>query len=73
MVQAIERVQGLSVGRPAFYCSRNTKSFLRRQEINKVKNSTLTMEQLSGRPQLTFDGIPIRRVDKLAADEARVT
>ena len=72
MVQAIELIPSLGMGRPAFYMSRSMKTFFRRQQIAKVKNGTLTMDTLNGKPALMFDGIPIRRVDKLAADEARV-
>lgn len=71
MVQAIERVQGLS-GRPVFYMNRSLRSFLRRQMIETVKQSTLTMEDIAGKRIPAFDGIPIRRVDILATDEARV-
>lgn len=72
MVQAIEMIPNLNAGRPVFYMPRSIRSILRRQQINAVKASTLTMEQLSGRKVLAFDGIPIRRVDSLSADEARV-
>lgn len=71
MVQAVERVQGLS-GRPVFYMSRSMRSMIRRQMIDKVKNSSLTMEEIAGKRIPAFDGIPIRRVDVLATDEARV-
>lgn len=71
MVQALERIQGLS-GRPVFYMNRSLRSMMRRQQIQAIKNSTLTMEDLSGKKVLMFDGVPIRRVDALAADEARV-
>jgi hypothetical protein len=71
MVQAIERVHGLN-GRPVFYVNRTIRSMLRRQQINATKNSTLTVDGLSGKQVLMFDGIPVRRVDALAADEARV-
>jgi hypothetical protein len=69
----MELVPNLSVGRFSFYCSRTIKTFFRRQAINKVKNSTLTIENLAGRSTVMFDGIPIRRADSLVADEARVT
>ena len=72
MVQAIEKVPNINFGRAAFYVPRNIRSMLRRQQINAVKNSTLTIEQMSGRKVLAFDGIPIKRVDALSADEARV-
>lgn len=72
MSDAVERVQDLTSGRPAFYCNRTVRSYLRRQLANKVKASTLTIEQISGRPILSFDGIPIRRCDKLASGEGAV-
>lgn len=73
MVRAIELLPNTGTVRPAFYCSRTIKTFFRRQAINKVKNSTLTYEDLNGRKTVMFDGIPIRRADVLASDEARVT
>lgn len=72
MVQAIELIPNLGAGRPVFYMSRTLKSMLRRQQINATKNSTLTVEGMSGKHVLMFDSIPVRRVDALAADEAAV-
>ena len=72
MVQALELVQSTSGGRPAFYMSRSIRSMMRRMMIDRVKNSTLNFEQIAGKAVMTFDGIPIRRVDALAGDEARV-
>lgn len=70
MTQAIELIPNLNMGRAVFYASRTIRSFLRRQIVNKVKNSSLTMEEVAGRKVVAFDGIPVRRVDALAADEA---
>jgi hypothetical protein len=72
MVQAIELVPNINFGRAAFYVPRNIRSMLRRQQINAIKNSTLTIEQMSGKKVLAFDGVPIKRVDALSSDEARV-
>lgn len=72
MDDAIERIPSLSAGRAAFYMNRTIRSYLTKQLKNAVKNSTLTMEQVQGRPVMMYSGIPIRRVDQLAADEARV-
>lgn len=72
MTQAIEMVPMLGMGRPVFYCSRTIRSFLRRQIMNKVANSTLTMDTVAGKRVVAFDGIPVKRVDALAADEALV-
>lgn len=73
MFQAIERIPNLSAGRAAFYMSRNVRTILRQQSSALVKNSTLTIEQTGGVPVMMFQGIPVRRVDALAADEALVS
>lgn len=73
MVQALELVPNLSMGRPVFYMPRRMRSFLRRQMIGKTKSSTLSQDNMGGKMVLSFDGVPIRRTDALAADEALVT
>jgi len=73
MTQAIEMIPSIGMGRPVFYASRMIRSFLRRQVVNKIGNSTLTMDQVPGKKIVTFDGIPIKRCDALAADESLVT
>jgi hypothetical protein len=73
MTQAVEQIPSLGAGRPVFYCSRTIRSFLRRQIANKVVNSTLTTEMVAGKPVTMFDGIPVRRCDALAGDEALVS
>lgn len=72
MFEAIERIPNLSMGRAAFYMSRGLRSKLRQQSAAAVKNSTLTIEQVGGVPLMSFHGVPIRRDDALAADEAFV-
>jgi hypothetical protein len=72
MTQALERVQSLSAGRPAFYGNRTVRSYLRRQMVNKTLNSTLTLDTVAGKKVLAFDGVPVRRVDSLLDTEARV-
>lgn len=75
MFQALEAVppQVAALGRPAFYMSRNTMSFLRRQLANKTAGSTLSLEDVGGRKVYSFDNIPLRRCDSMAASEALVT
>lgn len=72
MTILVERVQKGPV-RQVIYCNRRVKEYLRLQIINKVKNSTLTMETIAGKPVMMFDGIPVKRCDSLAPDEAAVT
>ena len=72
MIQALERVKSLSIGRPAFYCNRTISSFLRRQ-INNSTNVRMTPDQVSGKHVLTFDMVPVRRCDALLETEATVS
>jgi hypothetical protein len=72
MFQALRLVPNLSAGRPAFYASRDMITMLDRQTANLTKQSTLTTEMVGGKLVERFKGIPVRRVDVLAADEARV-
>lgn len=74
MFQALEVVPSVvSAGaRPAFYMSRTLMSTLRRQLANKTSGSTLEIADVGGRKVMMFQGVPLRRVDALAANEARV-
>lgn len=72
MVQAEELIPNLGYGRPVWYVNRSVRSMMRRQLISKVKNSTLSMDTVGGKRVLMFDEIPVKRVDALAVDEARV-
>lgn len=72
MTQALERIESLSNVRPAFYMNRTLRSILRRQIVSKVVGSTLTMEQVAGKFVTHFDGVPVRRVDKLVSGESAV-
>jgi hypothetical protein len=73
MSDAVELVPSLSMGRASFYCNRSTKQYLRRLFVDKVKSSTLGMDEIGGKSQLVFDGIPIRKVDALIEDESAVS
>jgi len=72
LFDAIRRVPNLSVGRPVLYMSRDILTTLSQQVPAAVQGSTLTMENVGGKLQTSFMGIPIKRVDALAADEDRV-
>lgn len=73
MVQAEEMVPSLNSGRAAWYVARDVKAWLRRQLINKTKNSTLTQENQAGKIVTYFDGIPVRRVDAISGNENALT
>ena len=72
MTQAVEKVQSLSIGRPAFYCNRRVRSFLRRQIRNK-SNVNLTLENVAGKQVTMFDGVPVRMSDSILLTEAAVS
>ena len=71
MVQALELLPDLKMGRPAFYCNRTVRSFLRRQIANK-KNVHLSMQEVAGKRVVAFDEIPVRRVDQIINTESAV-
>ena len=72
MFQAMRKIPNMAMGRPAFYMSRDMATWLGRQTSQAVKNSTLTTEFVGGKLVERWHGIPVRRVDALAADEALV-
>ena len=73
MTQACELIPSLSMGRPVFYVNRTVRSYLRRQIMNKVASSTLTMEQVAGKHVTMFDGIPVRRCDSILTTESVIS
>jgi len=72
MTRACERIQSLNGVTPVFYANRTIRSFLRRQTVNRVANSTLQYDMVGGKPALRFAEVPIRRVDAILSNEARV-
>lgn len=72
MTQSLETIQSVNGGRPVFYMSRKLRSFLRRQVTNKTINSTLSVDNVAGKQVLSFDGVPVRRVDQITTGEGAV-
>lgn len=72
MFQAMELIPNMTMGRPAFYMSREIRTMFRRQLPYAIKNSTLEYADVGGRRTAMFQDVPLRRVDAMAADEARV-
>lgn len=72
MFRATEIPPSLNRGRAVWYMNRTVRGMLRRQLPYATRNSTLTVEDVGGRKVTMFGGIPIRTVDALAGDEARV-
>ena len=72
MTRALERIQSLTGVTPVFYANRTVRSFLRRQTVNRVASSTLQYDMVAGKPALRLAEVPIKRVDALLLNEARV-
>lgn len=73
MDDALERLPSMSAGQPIFYMDRKIKSMLGKQLETAVKNSTLTYDMVGGIRTPLFQGqVPMRRVDKMSVNEARV-
>ena len=76
MSRAMDRIPNYGMGRFAFYMNRTVYSILRLQALQK-SNYALSVEKALnqfGSPQswLSFEGVPLRRVDQLLNTEARV-
>ena len=71
MVQAAERVDNLNAGRPVFYMNRTIREKLRLGILERVSNN-LTWETVAGKRVMTFDDIPVKRVDQILKTESRV-
>ena len=72
IVQGLEILPNMNMGRPVIYCNRTVKSFLRRQISNK-NNVNLTLDNAGGKHILSFDGVPVKRCDALLNTEAVVS
>ena len=74
MFQAMRRIPNLGFGRCAFYMSRDMASWVARQMAAMGNANYVTPQTVAGSMAWTesFAGIPIRRVDALAADETLV-
>jgi hypothetical protein len=75
MFQAMRRVPNLNGGKAVFYMSRDIATMLARQVAVDGASTFLTAENNAGDLRWTerFHGIPVRRVDALAGDEATVS
>ena len=79
MIDAEERIPSAlwAGGKAAWYCNKRVRTALKKQLINR-SNTLIALEKLTGaggliRNTLTFDGIPLRRVDKIGIAEDRIT
>ena len=71
MIDAIEQIPNLNMGRPVFYMRREIRTALRKQ-IKDNSNVNLTVDSVAGKRVVNFDEIPVHRVDQLLNTEARI-
>lgn len=71
LTQAVELPPNLSLGKPVIYCNKKIRTWMRRQ-IKNSKNVNITMEQVGGKKVVSFDEIPVRRVDAILTTEDQV-
>lgn len=73
MVKGVNQLHDLTSGRYAIYANRTVHTFLQLQAMDSVKNSTLKIEEVEGKPVTSFMGIPVRQSDSILNDEAVVS
>jgi len=76
MARMLDRIPNFGACRPAFYMNRSTFSLLRRIAMEKSTTALALEAGLNqfGSPMrwMSFEGVPIRRVDQLLNTESRV-
>jgi len=72
MIKAIYRLPSTNLGRPVFYMNRTVAEMLDIQRFNVVAAAGLRYDEVDGKQQMSFRGIPIRLNDALANSEAAV-
>ncbi|WP_443684650.1 major capsid protein, partial [Phascolarctobacterium faecium] len=80
MIEASERLHNTSTGRPAIYMNRKVRTKLRQDIVSNRQLGAMfdystakpRLEGIEGRKLMTFDEMPIRRVDQIHMNEARV-
>ena len=71
MCELEERIQSLSMGRPVWYMNRTVKAALRKLTSNRT-NVQYTPDQVTSRPLMTFNEIPVHICDAITDTEALV-
>lgn len=71
VVEGLEQLDTKAAVRPVIYAPRKVAVAWRQQIANK-SNVYLSMGEVAGRKVTQFDGVPVRRVDRLLSTEERV-
>lgn len=72
MIKAIYRLPSTGLGKTVFYMNRTVAEMLDIQRFNAVAAAGLRYDDVDGRREMSFRGIPIRLCDALINTEARV-
>jgi hypothetical protein len=72
LIEATELPPEVNLGRPAIYCNRTVRTWLRIM-MNEKANVHLSLEEVAGKKVMAFDGIPVRRCDKILNTEAAIS
>lgn len=74
MIRALHRMPTLTYGRPVFYMNRTVFQFLDIQRrTNVIAGGGLTYDNVDGKAEYRFRGIPVRICDQLLETEAQVS
>jgi len=72
LVQAIEAIPNIGMGKPVFYANKTITSYLRRQITNK-SNVHLSLDEVAGKKVVSFDGIPFKKCDAILNTESTIS
>lgn len=71
LIMASHRIPAAAIGRPVIYCNRDVATALDLQALAKT-NLMLKYEEIDGKPQTSFRGIPIKVCDAILSSEAAI-
>lgn len=73
MIRAVHKLEDTMGVKPVFYCNRTVATYLHLQAKDSVKNSTLSFENVGGKPIVSFLGIPVRVTDAILNTESAIS
>lgn len=73
MINMYSQLADTKTGKLVYYCNRKVYTNLWLQARNAVKNSTLSIEMVEGKPVMMFQGIPVKISDAIVNTEAIIT
>lgn len=72
-IKAYHKIYRPSAVRPAWYCNRDTATYLHLQALDSTKQSTLRIENVAGAPVVYLLGAPVRITDTITSTESVVS